>query len=268
MRARTPIVLAAASLYATAAAAGPPVTSPDVPSPAGAVAARWAVAAFQAPLYDYLDPRVPRPDTVKMLSAVLRDEKLGPGVGWYGPSQRRHDWAWLAARYDANRDGRVTRAEAAGASAYFDALDRDHSGAVTAEDFDWSEKSPWVRQDAQALRLFRAIDADGNGRATDAELADYFARATRGKGHLTADEFRDLIAGGGGKGKEGKGKKVDRDTWLRCLMAGDLGSPFDGPAVGQEAPDFTLASDDGRRVVTLSEVWGKKPVVLVFGSFT
>lgn len=264
-----PVLALAAALIPLAAAAAPPVTSRGAPSPAPEVAARWAAAALQLPLYDHLDPRVPRPDTVRMLAAVLRDEKLGPGVGWYGPADRRHDWAWFATRYDTDRDGRVTRAELA--SDDFPRLDRDRDGAVTADDFDWSERSPWVRQDAQALKLFRAIDADGNGRASDAELADYFRRAAGAKG-LAADELRDLVAGRaekGDKGKgKGKGKKVDRDTWLRCLMAGDLGSPFDGPAVGADAPDFTLASDDGARLVTLSDVRGKQPVVLIFGSFT
>ena len=59
-----------------------------------------------------------------------------------------------------------------------------------------------------------------------------------------------------------------RETWLDCLMAGDLGSPFEGPRVGQEAPDFTLATHDGGKQVTLSDFRGKRPVVLIFGSFT
>lgn len=38
--------------------------------------------------------------------------------------------------------------------------------------------------------------------------------------------------------------------------------------VGDAAPDFTLASPDGKAEITLSGYKGKKPVVLVFGSFT
>jgi hypothetical protein len=38
--------------------------------------------------------------------------------------------------------------------------------------------------------------------------------------------------------------------------------------VGQSAPDFTLASPSGKNKVTLSEFQGKKPVVLIFGSYT
>jgi hypothetical protein len=38
--------------------------------------------------------------------------------------------------------------------------------------------------------------------------------------------------------------------------------------VGDLAPDFTLSDPKGSRQVTLSSFRGKKPVVLVFGSYT
>ena len=38
--------------------------------------------------------------------------------------------------------------------------------------------------------------------------------------------------------------------------------------VGDVAPDFTLADPSERRQVTLSSFRGKKPVVLIFGSYT
>jgi len=37
---------------------------------------------------------------------------------------------------------------------------------------------------------------------------------------------------------------------------------------GLVAPDFTLASPDGKTTFTLSEHKGKQPVVLIFGSYT
>jgi len=37
---------------------------------------------------------------------------------------------------------------------------------------------------------------------------------------------------------------------------------------GDMAPDFTLKSPDGKRTITLSDFRGKKPVALVFGSYT
>ena len=38
--------------------------------------------------------------------------------------------------------------------------------------------------------------------------------------------------------------------------------------VGDPAPEFELKTYDGTRTVALSEYRGRKPVVLVFGSFT
>ena len=38
--------------------------------------------------------------------------------------------------------------------------------------------------------------------------------------------------------------------------------------VGDAAPDFTLADPNGKSEVTLSSFKGKKPVVMIFGSYT
>jgi hypothetical protein len=46
------------------------------------------------------------------------------------------------------------------------------------------------------------------------------------------------------------------------------GQEASGPNVGQQAPDFTLRTLDGKTKVRLSDFRGKKPVVLVFGSYT
>jgi peroxiredoxin len=40
------------------------------------------------------------------------------------------------------------------------------------------------------------------------------------------------------------------------------------PRAGDEAPDFELGDVDGQHSVRLSDFQGKKPVALVFGSFT
>lgn len=40
------------------------------------------------------------------------------------------------------------------------------------------------------------------------------------------------------------------------------------PKRGDLAPNFTLHDVSGQRPVTLSDLCGKKPVVLIFGSFT
>jgi hypothetical protein len=266
------LILAVFPLFAAAAAGGPPVTSKDAPSPGPEAARRWAVAAFQAPLLEYCDQRFPRSEAARMLATLQSGENMGPGTGWFDPSRRRHDWSWLAARFDADRDGRVTRKEFAGPAEFFARLDRDGDGGITTEDFDWSERSPWVRLDAQAMRLFRAIDTDGDGRASEEETQAYFKKMAGAKGHLTPDDLRAALdvgrAKGGAPGGKTKAKTASQEVWLQCLMVGDLGSPFEGPRVGQEAPDFTLATPDGKKTVTLSDFRDKRPVVLIFGSFT
>jgi hypothetical protein len=55
---------------------------------------------------------------------------------------------------------------------------------------------------------------------------------------------------------------------LKGLLSGEIGSMSEGPRIGRQAPDFTLKTQDGRRTIRLSDFRGKKPVVLVFGSFT
>jgi peroxiredoxin len=57
-------------------------------------------------------------------------------------------------------------------------------------------------------------------------------------------------------------------TLVKGLAEGELGSPFEGPGLGQRTPDFSLTTQDGKRTVRLSQFHGRKPVVLIFGSFT
>jgi peroxiredoxin len=40
------------------------------------------------------------------------------------------------------------------------------------------------------------------------------------------------------------------------------------PRVGDPAPDFTLSDIRGENTIRLSDFQGKKPVALIFGSFT
>src|SRR5262245_17714598 len=155
--------LALVLLAAAQARPDPPVTGKDAPPPGPAQVRLWLEALLQAPVADYFRPGLARSEPLRMLLAVQRGERLGPGAGWYAPSQRRHDWAWLAAHADADHDGRVRPREFPGPREWFGRLDRDRSGAVTADDLDWSRRSDWVRRAEHSLRLLRGMDADGNG---------------------------------------------------------------------------------------------------------
>ena len=56
--------------------------------------------------------------------------------------------------------------------------------------------------------------------------------------------------------------------YRKSLMTEQKKLDTKAPRAGDIAPDFTLYDIDGKDSVTLSELRGKKPVALVFGSFT
>lgn len=63
----------------------------------------------------------------------------------------------------------------------------------------------------------------------------------------------------------------DRSSMRRGEQAQQRGRSMRTPdrlREGDIAPDFTLKSPDGKQTVTLSDFRGKRPVALVFGSYT
>jgi hypothetical protein len=194
---------------------------------------------------------------------------MGPGEGWFHAGQSRYHWKWLAARYGVNGDGVITRKEFTGPAELFDRLDRNRDGVLTQEDFDWSERSPFVRQVGMTEGWFRGIDRDSNGRISHGEWDAFFKKEAKGKDHLTPDDLREALfppapppkpeAGGGGPSP---------GMLLRGLFEGEIGSMHEGPSLNAEAPDFSLKTEDGKQTIALSQFRGKKPVVLIFGSFT
>ncbi len=258
-------------IQAANASAAPPVTDPAVPAPGAAAATQWIAAGFQSRLLEFYGKSFPRSEAARMLTTVLRGEQLRAGFGWYDPSQFRFGWKWLASRFDANGDGRIVKSEFPVEAEYFSRLDRDRNGAITSDDFDWTENSPWAKTSATSLRFFRAIDRNGNGRLTEEEMQNLFKKLSGEKGYVKPDDLRDALIDAmmveSGKGSN-KPKRVSEEVWLKALFEGDLGSPLTGPRVGEEAPDFTLFSPDGKNEVTLSKFRGRQPVVLVFGNFT
>jgi hypothetical protein len=221
---------------------------------------------------DYVPPTfrwIGRLEFVEMLSAILAGDPPDNGFGWFHPSQSRYGWKWLADRCDANRDGAVRRDEFPGSTDLFDRLDRDHDGKVTAADFDWSEQSPYLRQAQVAQRLFRRGDANTDGRLTAAEWEALFKQAARGKDSLTPEDVHALLFPPPPPPSKGPPPGMPtKAILLRGLLAGEVGSAFEGPAVGRMAPDFNLETHDGKQRIALSDYRGKKPVVLVFGNFT
>src|SRR5205823_544293 len=132
-------------------------------------------------------------ESVQMLAAVASGSQMGPGEGWFHPGKGRYGWDWLAARFDANRDGRITAEEFKGPRKLFTRLDRDRNGIITRDDLDWSESSPYVRISGLIGGWFHRVDTSSNGRISRDEWEEFFKRAARGKDHLTPEDLRDAL---------------------------------------------------------------------------
>lgn len=223
-----------------------------------------AAAAILESAYEGEHP----PEAVRMLTAVLRGSRMGPGEGWFGPPDIRYSWKWLAERCGVDpAKGGIPRDRFRGSDAWFARLDRDKSGAITPDDFDWSDRSPYVQMARMADRLFGKLNAEGNGHLTKDELLQFFDKAAQGKDHLTSDDFRDALLGGLFV-RPRPADMPSQAVLIRGLFSGELGSMNEGPKLNQPAPDFTLKTSDGKDTIQLTKRIGAKPIVLVFGSFT
>jgi hypothetical protein len=214
----------------------------------------------------------PVPEFVEMLSAVLAGSQMGPGEGWFHGSESRYDWKWLVSFCDTKPSGAITRERFKGSSALFAALDRNHDGELTAGDFDWSDRSLYAMQGMPSGFWFRGLDTNSNGKVSKEEWDAFFTKIARGKDFLTPEDLREAfpVAPPPRPKPTGPPKREGPSvlTLTLGLLSGELGSPFEGPHVGDMAPDFALRTYDGKRMVRLADFRGKKPVVLVFGSFT
>ncbi len=227
-----------------------------------------------------------RPEWGDMAVAILKNDFMRPGSGWWTPGPKRYDWKWLSEHFDANKDGHIERDEfpkdIANADQLFDRLDRDGDEQLAPADFDYSDPNPATMamnpaamKNMMSNRLFDKLDTDSNGRVTQTELAEFFRRADKDKSEfLTPDDMRLAIADPPSRKRatdEADAPPIGPSTpsaALRMLLSGELGWLSSGPKLGDIAPDFTLPKHDGSARIKLSDSFGKRPVVLVFGSFT
>ena len=227
-----------------------------------------------------------RPEWGDMALAILKNDFMKPGSGWWKPSAQRFDWKWLSERLDANKDGQVEREEFPNelpkADQLFERLDRDGDGKLTAADFDHSESAApgpmnmAAMKDRMSKQLFSRLDKDSNGRVTMQELAEFFRHGDKEElEFLTPEDLRSAIdepplkkpASPVNDNPAAAGPSTPAAA-MRMFLRGDMGWLTAGPQLGDVAPDFTLPNHDGTQQVKLSDSFGKRPVVLVFGSFT
>ncbi len=211
-------------------------------------------------------PAKKRPEAIKMLVAILRGSMMSSGEGWFGPASSRYSYKWLTSHVGADEKKGIDRKAFPGDDLAFGRLDRNGDGKIQATDLDWSDNNPFVQQYYMVGRIFRRMNPRGDGHLTKDDLDKFFEKAAKGKPHLTSDDLRDAwLAGAGGFSP---GDAPNMDSLVKGLYSGEIGSIHEGPAIGEAAPDFTLASPDGMKSVSLKSLIGKKPVVLVLGNFT
>jgi Ca2+-binding EF-hand superfamily protein len=227
-----------------------------------------------------------RPEWGDMAVAILKDDFMRPGAGWWKPSAMRYDWNWLSTRFDANKDGKVERDELPGdvekPEQLFERLDRDNDGTLMPPDFDYTAPNPatmlniGAMKDKMSNQIFGRLDTNSNGRVTMDEIAEFFRNHDQEElGFLSPEDLRFALDDPSLKTSDSEPDEIPAVAGpstpaaaLKIFLRGDLGWLTAGPGVGDIAPDFTLPTHDGATNVTLSDSFGKRPVVLVFGSFT
>jgi Ca2+-binding EF-hand superfamily protein len=216
--------------------------------------------------------RLAQIEFVQMLAAIHAGSSMGPGDGWFHPGQSRYSWQWLAQHFDRNKDGKISRQEFPGSAKLFARLDRDGDGYLTADDLDWSNQSLFLQHQARANMLFQLMNTKRNGRITAEDWQALFQKLAKGKDYLTVEDLRAIVPAPTPpqptRPMPPQMRKMMVATLTNGLIAGELGSILEGPRIGDQAPDFTLKTQDGQQTITLSQFRGQKPVVLVFGSFT
>jgi hypothetical protein len=208
---------------------------------------------------------------VQMLTAILSGQPPASGnMGWFHPGQSQYALKWLVERMDKNHDDIIGKNEFTGPEELFERLDRDHDGRLTSADFDWNDEATINRQMRIVNAFYGRADADHDEKLTVAEWQKMFEQAAKGKKALSREEVHALLfpPPRPPSNKPGSGMPTPL-TLLKGLFEGEIGSLHEGPKVGRLAPDLSLPRhDDEGKIITLSHYRGKKPVVLVFGSFT
>lgn len=179
-------------------------------------------------------------------------------------------------KFDADSDNVIVRDEFTpkqeGADGYFDRLDRNLDGKISAADFDvsvFSAEHPSAARSRWAELLFRQWDSDSNGQVTANELNDFFTRADReASSFLTVEDLLGALDGPEAPRPAAGERGPSIPEQLRMFFGGQFGWFEEGPKVGEAAPDFSLDRLDGSGKFRLSESREKRPVVLIFGSFT
>jgi hypothetical protein len=131
---------------------------------------------------------------------------------------------------------------------------------------DWSARPPSLPRRGPVDSWFRRVNRSSDGQLTREEWNKFFDEAAGSKNHLTAADLREAFAGPAAR--IGASVQPSQQVLVRGMFRGEVGSIHEGPRINDPAPDFNLRHRDGKGVTRLSDLFGKKPIVLTFGNFT
>ncbi len=130
-------------------------------------------------------------EALAMLNDIVKNgSNLGPDDGWFplAKVENRFDWKYATKQYDTNNDFTITSDEFKGSEEDFSRIDRDHDGAITDLDFNWSEHS---LTPSPGLMLFFMADRDANGKLTKEEFQGLFEQFSANSEFVSIDDLRE-----------------------------------------------------------------------------
>ena len=168
---------------------------------------------------------------------------------------------------DSDEDGAVSAKEW---KAFLGSLEASEDGVIPSEKIaNLIPERARGRGRNMADRMARMLDRDDDGQLELSDLQMIFASLDGDEdGALSSDELGGSFGGPSGRRRPGD-DDGDRRGGDRPRGDRDRADSEGPPQAGDTAPDFTLPfADDTKKTVSLSSFAGKRPVALIFGSYT
>lgn len=200
-------------------------------------------------------------------------------------------WKFFSERHDKNADGKITLEEYARGKERFASLDRDGDKLLTRADFEGGRRRGRRRRGGATPSMLGELviraDKDGDKVVSAGEWKGFVAKIERvdltallgesaGESTLVAlrkalDSNADGVLARDEVAAAHQRLDINRDGKVTALERTRRAAP----RRGEWAPDFTLrfvgkvkAAEKGQTRFRLSQLRGKRPVALIFGSYT